>query len=460
MRDTCSGTGPGALRYNGRVRDAAPYPARLTTWREGWSCADRTAPVQRPGRGPAVPENIFAVTGLPAHARGHVRRQRQKAEARLAVGEPWPGTRTRRCRARSGRPRSAPRSTGSRIRGGGWWTRSCGGGGRGRRLRVFRGAARGPRRRGARARQGAGGGVGARRGPGGRAGRAVAERGTGWAALLARRSCGRTSPTGSGNSATRGSRSPRRTPSWRASGLLVSPFAAFAADPAALARLSGMCAAWTESAPFAALFSALFDEAVDEAARTIDDGLRSALEKRNAERYPDAAAALRETVLPAYERLAALRSFVSAWRFEEIAHEVSVVLNNVAVDLHHHRLVGAAAVRRQEAAVELARRAYEIAPERDRPDIKANKDVIDTRFRALGQRPGRTPAPDRGAGAGTGGARSRGVCAGRPGVVGVIVLGVTVGVAEALLTGFLGLAVVGLISTVRDAVKGATRRTR
>ncbi|MET9834950.1 hypothetical protein ABZ078_38035 [Streptomyces sp. NPDC006385] len=168
--------------------------------------------------------------------------------------------------------------------------------------------------------------------------------------------------------------------------LLVSPFGELAAAPGLRARLARVCAGWAEHAPFAQLLPEVFEDMVEEAMDRIDEGVLSAKDRKNAGQYEDAVAILREQVLPRFDELEPLRAFVPEWRYEETAHVVAVALNNLAVALPGHQSARSTAWKRQ-TMLELVERAYEIAPERDADDIKANWDAIQDQL-AGSERPG------------------------------------------------------------------------
>ncbi|MFJ9031534.1 hypothetical protein ACIRQP_24040 [Streptomyces sp. NPDC102274] len=166
--------------------------------------------------------------------------------------------------------------------------------------------------------------------------------------------------------------------------LLVSPLTEIASGPGFAPRLARVCAGWAEYEPFSDLFSELFEETVDETERTINDGLRSAEDKREAGQYGDAVVILREKVLADYHRLDSFREFVSEWRHEQVAHSVAVALNNLAVALQHHHMVKPPTAKQRKTVVELAEKAYEIAPDRDAEGIKENWSIIYDQFTGSG----------------------------------------------------------------------------
>lgn len=161
--------------------------------------------------------------------------------------------------------------------------------------------------------------------------------------------------------------------------LLVSPFGELIAEPGLRPRLAQVCAGWVEHAPFARLLPEVFEELVEETMGTIDEGVLSARDRKNAGRHEDAIAVLRERVLPAFDGLDPLRAFVPEWRYEEAAHAVAVSLNNLAVALFDYQSARSTAWKRQ-TMLELAERAYEIAPDSDADEIKANWDAIHDQF--------------------------------------------------------------------------------
>ncbi|WP_051745075.1 hypothetical protein [Streptomyces yerevanensis] len=168
--------------------------------------------------------------------------------------------------------------------------------------------------------------------------------------------------------------------------LIASPFTELADRPGVRPRLARVCAGWAEHAPFSELLPEVFEERVEAAIEKIHEGRLSARDKMNAQMYGDAVDIMREKVLPEFEGLEPFRAFIPEWRYEEIAHAVAVALNNLAVALlEYHRLKPPSAEQRK-TVVELAEKAYEIAPERDVAGIKANWDVIYEQFTRSGRR--------------------------------------------------------------------------
>ncbi|MFC5212759.1 hypothetical protein [Streptomyces coerulescens] len=180
--------------------------------------------------------------------------------------------------------------------------------------------------------------------------------------------------------------------------LLVSPFSELAADPDFRPRLAQVCAGWAEQTVFSGLFTELFEESVEETVRTITDGLRSVNDKKEAELFADATETVRREVLPAFERLGAFRAYVSDWRYDDVARIVAVGVGNLAVAMLGHYQFRRPTTPEKEAVVELAERAYEIAPEREVKAFKDNWDVIyDWSVGAVPTRPasGTAPSTDR-----------------------------------------------------------------
>lgn len=158
--------------------------------------------------------------------------------------------------------------------------------------------------------------------------------------------------------------------------LLVSPFRELAADPDFRPRLARVCSGWAEQEAFAGLFSELFEESVDETVREITDALRSTKDKQDDEGFADAVRVVREEVLPAFERFGEFRAFVPEWRCEDVAHIVAVGVGNLAVAILGHHRFDPPSRARMDTAVELAEKAYEIAPERHVKAFKDNWEVI------------------------------------------------------------------------------------
>ncbi|MFE5812057.1 hypothetical protein ACFQ6S_01395 [Streptomyces sp. NPDC056479] len=158
--------------------------------------------------------------------------------------------------------------------------------------------------------------------------------------------------------------------------LLVSPFRELAADPDFRPRLAAVCAGWTEHAAFSGLFTELFEESVEDTVQKITDGLRSVSDRKDAERFTDAVRIVREEVLPAFERFGDVRAYVSEWRYDDVAHTVAVGVGNLAVAMLGHYRFHRPSPTEKRTVVELAERAYEIAPERQVKAFKDNWDVI------------------------------------------------------------------------------------
>lgn len=158
--------------------------------------------------------------------------------------------------------------------------------------------------------------------------------------------------------------------------LLVSPFRDLAADPEFRPRLARLCASWAEHAVFTDLFSELFEETVEQTVQEITDALRSVNDKKDAEQFTDAVRVVRQEVLPGFERFGELRAFVSDWQYEDVAHLVAVGVGNLAVAMLGHYQFHRPSPAQKRTVVELAEKAYEIAPERHVRAFKDNWNVI------------------------------------------------------------------------------------
>lgn len=231
-------------------------------------------------------------------------------------------------------------------------------------------------------------------------------------------------------------------------GLLMSPFRELAMDPAFGPRLGQVCADWAEYEVFAELFPELFAETVQEAIQRITDGLGALEAKQSAKQYEDAVLVLRQQILPAFDRLTGLRAFVADWRYEEAAHMVSVGFNNLAVALQGHYVGRTPTAQQRRTVIELAEKAYEVAPESDAAAIKGNWDVIYAQFTGSGPIPGsaggRAPSPRRDCAVGL---------LVLLGLVGLVVQAFVVGFGTALATGFFGLMAIGFISVVVERIR-------
>ncbi|MGC9541267.1 hypothetical protein [Streptomyces sp. UG1] len=159
-------------------------------------------------------------------------------------------------------------------------------------------------------------------------------------------------------------------------GLLVSPFRELAADPDFRPRLAGVCADWTEHTAFSGLFTELFEDAVEETVQQITDGLRAVNDKKEAHHFRDAVRVVRKEVLPAFDRFGDFRAHVAEWRRDDVAHTVAVGVGNLAVAMLGYYQFHRPTAAEKKTVVELAERAYEIAPERHVKAFKDNWDVI------------------------------------------------------------------------------------
>lgn len=242
----------------------------------------------------------------------------------------------------------------------------------------------------------------------------------------------------------------------RVPGLLVSPFADFAARPGFTGRA---CAPWAALARFAAPLGALYDGRLAEADRVITRELLAAEAKRNAGQYADAVLILRRKVVPEFERCTPFRDFVSPWRFEELAHSVAVGLNNLAVELHRHHTTTRPTDKQRRTMVELAELAHDIAPERDEAQLMENWQVIQAAFTG--------PARSRAAPRKTGQAATAHPVWDK--VLGVscllicatfITLWIVVGILPAVAVTVGGLAVLGYLTEIVESFPGTGRRNR
>ncbi|MFF3751350.1 hypothetical protein ACFYYH_12930 [Streptomyces sp. NPDC002018] len=247
--------------------------------------------------------------------------------------------------------------------------------------------------------------------------------------------------------------------------LLVSPFTEFAADPAFGPRLVQVCAGWAKHGTFSALFSDLFEETVEKTVQQITEGLRSMEGKQDAQQYADAVTILRQQVFPRFDELEAFQAFVPDWRYEEAAHIVAVGTNNLAVALQGLHMGGNPTAEQRRTVIELAEKAYVVAPERDVEDIKRNWDVIYEQFSGFGRIsagvPGRAQAQAHGQAHGQAQGQSSSPrrdcaigCLILLGLAGLIVEGFLVGPGEALLTGVVVLMVIGAVEGVVNWIRG------
>ncbi|MYS90575.1 MULTISPECIES: hypothetical protein [Streptomyces] len=171
--------------------------------------------------------------------------------------------------------------------------------------------------------------------------------------------------------------------------LLVSPFPQLFADQATATRLTSVCSVWAGFPPFDGLFSELFEGAVEEAYEKIHGDLLTVEREREARHYREAFLLLRDRVVPGFEDMAPLRPFVSGWRYDETAHIVAVGLNNLAVELLGISVHRPPSASRREEMLWLAEKAYEIGPDRDSDGLKENWETIYDHLTGTGRGPAR-----------------------------------------------------------------------
>ncbi|WBB64071.1 hypothetical protein O7599_16815 [Streptomyces sp. WMMC500] len=156
--------------------------------------------------------------------------------------------------------------------------------------------------------------------------------------------------------------------------LLLSPFAELADDRSVRPRLAEVCADWAEYPVFATPLPDVFEDTVEETADRLKDALRTAGERHEAGQHADALETLEQRVLPAYAEFESLEKFVSESRSEEMAHTVTVALNNVALGMCE------AGLQRpfRSRLVEVMEAASRIAPTRDQAQIDQNLTAVRT----------------------------------------------------------------------------------
>ncbi|QKW08424.1 hypothetical protein HUT18_20660 [Streptomyces sp. NA04227] len=159
--------------------------------------------------------------------------------------------------------------------------------------------------------------------------------------------------------------------------LLVTPFSELAHGDAFLAR---MAAEWGRCASFEGSVHKLGEVLFAPSADRIGDALRIAKEHREAGRYEESAAALWQQVLPELELLDPVRPLVPAERYDEVALMVAVGLNNLAVDLRESYVHRAPDAGERWEMVELARKAHDVAPQRDEQQFLDNWDRLVRQF--------------------------------------------------------------------------------
>ncbi|MEO3846172.1 hypothetical protein ABGB09_00755 [Streptomyces sp. B8F3] len=155
-------------------------------------------------------------------------------------------------------------------------------------------------------------------------------------------------------------------------GLLLSPFAELADDRAARPRLAEVSAGWAQYPVFAGPLPDVFEDTVEESVDRLKDALRTAGERHEAGQHADALAALEQRVLPAYADFESLTRFVSESRSEEMAHTVTVALNNVALGICEAGLQKPF----QRSLIEVMETASRIAPQRDQAQIDQNLTAV------------------------------------------------------------------------------------
>lgn len=155
-------------------------------------------------------------------------------------------------------------------------------------------------------------------------------------------------------------------------GLLLSPFGELADDRSARPRLAKVSAGWSAYPVFATPLPDVFENTVEQSVDRLKDALRTAGERHQAGEHADALAALEQRVLPAYDEFESLKGFVSESRSEEMAHTVTVALNNVALGVCE---AGLQKPFRSEL-IEVMEHASRIAPRRDKAQIDQNLAAV------------------------------------------------------------------------------------
>lgn len=157
-------------------------------------------------------------------------------------------------------------------------------------------------------------------------------------------------------------------------GLLLSPFAELAGDRSVRPRLAEVCADWTDHPVFAKPLPDVFEDTVEDSVDRLKDALRTAGERHEAGQHADALATLEERVLPAYAEFESLERFVPESRSEEMAHTVTVALNNVALGICEAGLQKPL----RNRLIEAMEAASRIAPARDQAQIDENLRAVRT----------------------------------------------------------------------------------
>ncbi|WP_435177702.1 hypothetical protein [Actinacidiphila sp. bgisy145] len=169
--------------------------------------------------------------------------------------------------------------------------------------------------------------------------------------------------------------------------LLVSPFREMAADADLAPGLPELCARWARHAVFAGPVTEVFEEVAREGVRTVAEGL-AAVERKRADRgYQDAVLLVEQEVVPAFEQLTRLGPLVPAPRCEEAAHLLAAGLDDLVGDLQDHYVGLIPNGKQRRTVIELAEKAYAVAPEPDRKALERKRDVVRRQFGGSGPVP-------------------------------------------------------------------------
>jgi hypothetical protein len=169
--------------------------------------------------------------------------------------------------------------------------------------------------------------------------------------------------------------------------LLVSPFREMAADADLAPALPGVCARWARHPVFAGPVTEVFEEVAREGVRTVAEGL-AAVERKRADRgYLDAVLLVEQEVVPAFERLTRLGPLVPDPRRDEAAHLLAAGLDGLVGDLQDHYAGLLPNEKQRRAVIDLAEKAYALAPEPDRKALERKRDVVRRQFGGSGPVP-------------------------------------------------------------------------
>jgi hypothetical protein len=178
--------------------------------------------------------------------------------------------------------------------------------------------------------------------------------------------------------------------------LLVSPFRAMAADADLAPGLPEVCGRWARHAVFAGPVTEVFEEVAREGVRTVAEGLADVERKRADHGYQGAVLLMELEVVPVFEGLTRLGPLVPDARREEAAHLLASGLDDLVGDLQDHYVGLLPNGKQRRTVIELAEKAYAVAPEPDRRALERKRDAVRRQFGGSGPVPAlETPTQTR-----------------------------------------------------------------